>query len=73
MKGKLTKFKILENGVALASVEGLGGVTIGNLAKQVGMSKSGLYGHFKSKEKLQMAILQMALDRIPELSYKSDN
>lgn len=66
MKGDLTKLKILENGVALASVEGLGGVTIGNLAKQVGMSKSGLYGHFKSKEKLQLAILQMALDRFVE-------
>lgn len=66
MKGNLTKQKILENGVAMASVEGLGGVTIGNLAKMVGLSKSGLYGHFNSKENLQLAILQNAIDRFIE-------
>ncbi len=43
--------------VRQASVEGLGGVSIGNLAASLGMSKSGLYAHFGSKEDLDVAIV----------------
>lgn len=46
--------------MALASVEGLGGVTIGRLADELGMSKSGVYAHFKSKQRLQLATLEAA-------------
>ena len=65
-KGAQTKRMILDRGMALASVVGLSGVTIGTLASELSLSKSGLYGHFKSKENLQMEILQAAIDRFVE-------
>lgn len=46
--------------MALASVEGLGGLTLGRLADELGMSKSGVYAHFKSKQRLQLATLEAA-------------
>lgn len=52
--------QILERAVALASVEGLEGLTIGRLAADLGMSKSGLFGHFGSKEDLQLAAIARA-------------
>ena len=59
-KGTETKKLILQAGVAMASRYGLDGVSIGELAKQTGMSKSGLFAHFGSKEKLLIAILEFA-------------
>jgi AcrR family transcriptional regulator len=53
-----TRDRILENGLALMSQAGLAGVTLGVLADQVGMSKSGLFAHFKSKEEVQIALLE---------------
>ena len=52
-----TRDKILQEGMALMSQAGLGGVTLGVLAEQVGMSKSGLFAHFKSKEDVQIELL----------------
>ena len=52
-----TRERILGNGLALMSQAGLAGVTLGVLAEQVGMSKSGLFAHFKSKEDVQIALL----------------
>jgi AcrR family transcriptional regulator len=49
-----TKRRILEHAAAVASTEGLERVTIGRLAEDLGMSKAGLYGHFGSKERLQL-------------------
>ena len=46
--------------MALASVEGLGGLTIGRLARTVGLSKSGVYAHFRSKRRLQMEVVEAA-------------
>lgn len=48
--------------VDLASVEGLEGLSIGHLAAELGMSKSGLFAHFGSKEELQLAAIDTALD-----------
>jgi AcrR family transcriptional regulator len=48
--------------VAVASVEGLGGLTIGRLAADLGMSKSGVLGHFGSKEALQLAVVDTAAE-----------
>ncbi len=59
-KGLLTRQAILERSAALASVEGLGGLSIGRLAEALGMSKSGLFTHFKSKEELQLATIDAA-------------
>jgi AcrR family transcriptional regulator len=53
-----TREKILEQGLALMSQSGLSGVTLGVLADQVGMSKSGLFAHFRSKEEVQIGLLQ---------------
>src|SRR5579863_3206532 len=52
-----TRERILERGLALMSQSGLGGVTLGVLADQVGMSKSGLFAHFRSKEDVQIELL----------------
>jgi AcrR family transcriptional regulator len=52
-----TKQRILDRAAALASTEGLERVTIGRLADDLGMSKAGLYGHFGSKERLQLETL----------------
>jgi len=52
-----TRQRILDRGLALASQSGLTGVTLGVLADQVGMSKSGLFAHFRSKETVQVELL----------------
>jgi AcrR family transcriptional regulator len=59
-KGKQTRAAILDTAVNIASVEGLEGLTIGRLATTLSMSKSGLFGHFGSKEDLQMATVAAA-------------
>jgi AcrR family transcriptional regulator len=53
-----TRERILDQGLALASQSGLEGVTLGLLASQVGMSKSGLFAHFRSKEAVQISLLE---------------
>ena len=52
-----TRERILARGLALMSQSGLNGVTLGVLAEQVGMSKSGLFAHFRSKESVQVELL----------------
>jgi AcrR family transcriptional regulator len=59
-RGKRTRESILQVAVDLASVEGLEGLTIGRLASALGMSKSGLFAHFGSKEELQLATIEAA-------------
>jgi AcrR family transcriptional regulator len=59
-KGALTRQTILQEAMDLASVSGLEGLTIGSLAEATGMSKSGLFAHFGSKEELQLATIQAA-------------
>jgi AcrR family transcriptional regulator len=52
-----TRERILHTGLALMSQSGLNSVTLGALAEQVGMSKSGLFAHFRSKETVQIELL----------------
>jgi len=61
-KGELTRASILERAVSMASVHGFEGLSIGRLASEAGMSKSGLFGHFGSKEALQHAILEFVVE-----------
>ncbi len=61
-KGEDTKGRIIARALSLASSLGLEGVTIGELASDLGLSKSGLFAHFKSKEKLQLDILDAAAE-----------
>jgi AcrR family transcriptional regulator len=65
-KGKDTKSTIIETGLEMSSQLGLECVTIGNLAKEMRMSKSGLFAHFQSKENLQIEILQYAAEDFSE-------
>ena len=59
-RGLRTRGAILRRAVDLASVEGLEGLTVGRLADELGMSKSGLFAHFGSKEDLQLATCETA-------------
>jgi AcrR family transcriptional regulator len=58
--GERTRASILRAAVSLATVEGLEGLSIGHLAAAIGMSKSGLYAHFGSKQELQLATVEEA-------------
>ena len=49
---------VLDDAADLASVVGLNGLTIGTLADRAQMSKSGLFAHFRSKEALQVAVME---------------
>jgi len=69
MKGERTRQSILERAVDLASLEGLEGLTIGRLADDLGMSKSGLFAHFGSKEDLQIAAIDAAAERFIDEIY----
>ena len=60
-KGIDTKRDILASGLEMASQYGLEDVTIGSLAKTMQMSKSGIFGHFQSKENLQLLIISYAV------------
>lgn len=59
-KGQISRATILLAAAKLATTKGLGGLSIGGLAAEVGMSKSGLYAHFKSKEDLELATVELA-------------
>lgn len=59
-KGASTRQRILTRALEIAGQRGLEGLTIGDLAAELGMSKSGLFAHFKSKERLQLEVLEAA-------------
>ena len=65
-KGAETRERILEQAVRLASRDGLEGLTIGTLSSELGLSKSGLFAHFGSKDELQLQVLQAAVERFEE-------
>jgi AcrR family transcriptional regulator len=58
--GERSRRTILDAAARLATVEGLEGLSIGRLAQEIGMSKSGLYAHFDSKQDLQLATIAAA-------------
>ncbi len=60
--GLRSRRTILHAAARLATVEGLDGLSIGRLADHIGMSKSGLYAHFGSKEELQLATIETAAE-----------
>ena len=57
-KSVATRVRILEAGANLLSTTGFSGVTLGALAAQTRLSKSGLFAHFRSKEEVQIALLE---------------
>lgn len=60
--GARSRQAILNAATELATVQGLDGLSIGRLAEHVGMSKSGLFAHFRSKEDLQVATIDAAAE-----------
>jgi AcrR family transcriptional regulator len=58
--GQRRRASILEAAADISTIEGLEGLSIGRLAREVGMSKSGVAGHFESKEALQLATIEIA-------------
>src|SRR5215468_6997181 len=58
--GERSRQAILREATRLATVEGVEGLSLGRLADAVGMSKSGLFAHFRSKEELQLATIEAA-------------
>jgi AcrR family transcriptional regulator len=65
-EGAKTREAILRTAADVASVDGLQGLTIGKLGAELGMSKSGLFAHFGSKEGLQLATIEAARQRYVE-------
>ena len=59
-KGDNTRQAVIDQAVEIAGRLGVAGLTLGTLASATGMSKSGLYAHFRSKEALQLAVLASA-------------
>ena len=62
-KGADTRDRILEHATRMASRDGLGGLTVAGLAGELGLSKSGLFAHFGSKDALQVQVLEAATQR----------
>jgi AcrR family transcriptional regulator len=64
--GERSRQTILRAAANLATTDGLEGISIGNLAAHIGMSKSGLYAHFGSKQELQLATVETAREIFDE-------
>lgn len=62
VRGERTRRVILERAMDLASIDGLDGLSIGRLATDLDVSKSGVITHFGSKEELQLATVRAAVD-----------
>ena len=65
-KGERTRKEILDRAFVLAGEIGLEALSLGTLAAETGLSKSGLFAHFKSKEALQLDLLKEAVERFTE-------
>jgi AcrR family transcriptional regulator len=61
-KGEATRARIIQRALELATRVGLEGLSIGDLAQDLGLSKSGLFAHFGSKEQLQLDVLDAAAE-----------
>ena len=70
-KGVRTRARNLDEAARLASVQGVPGVTLGVLADRLGLSKSGMFAHFGSKEALEIAILDHVAARATEMVFNA--
>jgi AcrR family transcriptional regulator len=69
-KGEATKGRILEEAARQAALRGLTGVSLNDVAAAVGLSKSGLFKHFDSKEAMQNALVEAVMDRFTDLIWR---
>jgi AcrR family transcriptional regulator len=65
-KGEETRQRIVDRALELASASGIEGITLGVLAESLTLSKSGLFAHFRSREALQIAVLEEAAERFTQ-------
>ncbi|MDB5453925.1 MAG: transcriptional regulator, TetR family [Caulobacteraceae bacterium] len=65
-KGDATRIRILDEAALQAAARGLGGVSLNDLALAVGLSKSGIFKHFESKEVMQHAVMEREMQRFAE-------
>jgi AcrR family transcriptional regulator len=70
-KGETTREAIIEHALRRMSVVGLEGISIGGLASSLNLSKSGLFAHFGSKEKLALEAIRSAVERFLEQVFVS--
>ncbi|WP_344128618.1 TetR/AcrR family transcriptional regulator [Luedemannella flava] len=66
-RGERTRANVLDAAVRLASVEGLGGLSLSQLAQRLPVSKSALFAHWASKEELQLATIEHAREQFGDL------
>jgi AcrR family transcriptional regulator len=66
VRGERTRAAVLDTAVTLATEVGLGGLSLGQLAETLGVSKSGLFAHWRSKEELQLATIDRAREQWTE-------
>jgi AcrR family transcriptional regulator len=69
-KGETTRLRVLEEAARQAAQRGLGAVSLADVADGVGLSKSGLFKHFHSKEAMQHEIIDLVLDRFDAFLYR---
>ena len=69
-KGEATRLRILEEAARQAAQRGLGGVSLSDVADAIGLSKSGLFKHFDSKEALQLGVIELVMDRFTNLIWR---
>lgn len=69
-KGDLTRERIVEEAANQVSVRGLSGVSLGDVAAGVGLSKSGVFKHFQSKEALQQALVESVIAQFTERVWR---
>lgn len=68
-KGEATRARILEEATRQAALRGLTGVSLSDVADAVGLSKSGLFKHFESKEDMHLAVVQMVTDKFRDIVW----
>lgn len=69
-KGEATRVRILDEAARQAAVRGLSVVSLNDVAEAVGLSKSGLFKHFESKEAMQLAVLEATLERFTDYVWQ---
>lgn len=69
-KGEATRVRIIAEAARQAALRGLTGVSLADLAEAVGLSKSGLFKHFDSKDDMHMAVVEAVMDRFGEVIWK---
>ena len=68
-KGEATRVRILDEATRQAALRGLTGVSLADVADAVGLSKSGLFKHFESKDDMHLAVVQMVTDRFRDIVW----